>query len=182
LKPIATIAILCTALQVPAASLPIPIARIMRVAHQYDASISCDTHIDRRNIVTLGSDAEGEVVDIAVLVFHDRECMGGSGTEGADLIKLTYYPNRADGRIFVNARASFPNAIEDGLPRFIDRIFVRNGKLTYTGWAHKGSEPPNFPSQRVSSELELVSQDVSPSVGQSHTIWTWVSKTKYDAY
>jgi len=142
----------------------LPKGQILQSVRAYAEAIGCNFEMDAKNIVAFDVDGDGSPEVIALFTV-DRGCKGGSGTTANDLAVLTAGGPRVD-QFFVDPKLSH----FFGLPRFIDRIYVKKGQLWFDGKKAAEGDLHNFPSLRVSSPLKLVTTDVPLPNGTGRSV------------
>ena len=105
----------------------LPFGQILQTVRAYAEGVGCNFEMDAKNIVAYDVDGDGNP-EVIALFSVDKGCMGGSGTTANDLVVLAVGGPRVD-QFFVEPKLSqFV-----GLPRFIDRIYVKKSQLWFDG-------------------------------------------------
>jgi hypothetical protein len=176
MKPLvlAYMAFMLTTLPTVAAPKELPRAKIEKVLGAYANTVGCDFEMDRKNIVEMDIEGYGEKEFIALFI-NDDGCSGGSGSWSSKLAVLdrhTENPNK--GGIYVLPEMTMPVAPGVGFPRFIDRIFVKNGQLWFAGRVHAEKDGNNFPTIPVQAQIQLLTSEVQVD-GDKGAIYYWKS-------
>lgn len=150
-------------------------AKIDKILHTYADAVGCDFGIDRKNIVEMDIEGNGEKEFIA-LFRNDDGCSGGSGSVISNLAVLEQHDEEPDkGSIYVRPEMTMPVAAGIGLPRFIDRIFVKEGQLWFAGRIHADKDGSNFPTIPVQAQIQLLKSEDPVDVKNKRTIYVWKS-------
>lgn len=157
---------------------PLPVARISKVLKGYAESIGCNYEFDKKDIVETDVDLDGEK-EFVVVYALDVGCAGGSGTTGSRLAVLRRRDEFHMDDIFLDVEKSEPAAMARGLPRWVDSLTLKSGRLRYRGWAYQEGDSNAEPSVPVDSQLDLVKTEVSLDAGFKKTIYIWKSQKAY---
>jgi hypothetical protein len=177
MKPIIFVlfAFLLASLSAVAQQQELPRTKIEKILGAYANSIGCDFSIDRKNIVEMDIEGNGNKVFVALFI-NDEDCGGGSGSWTSKLAVLDRHnenPNK--GAIYVLTELTMPAASSIGLPRFIDRIFIKDGQLLFAGRIHADKDGNNFPTIPVQAQIQLLESDVQLDANSKRTIYYWKS-------
>jgi len=169
------IAILLTALPAVAQSQELPRTKIEGILGTYANTVGCDFSMDKKNIVEM--DIEGnEEKEFIALFINDDGCSGGSGSVTSNLAVLAQHDEEPDkGSIYVRPEMTVPVASGIGLPRFIDRIFIKDGYLWFAGRVHADKDGSNFPTIPVQAQIQLLKSEVKLDEKNKRTIYYWKS-------
>lgn len=107
----------------------VSIRKITAVVKAYAKPIGCLMNFETHNIVEYDVDANGQK-EIIVLFGIDPECSGGSAMYHSALAVID---RDTKGRLFVRPAQSFPVTQPEGLPQYTEKIFLRSGKLMFSG-------------------------------------------------
>ena len=163
------------ALPVFAQSHDLPRTKIEKVLTAYAKATGCDFEMDKKNIVRIDLNGDEDIVYVALFII-DEDCSGGSGSWTSNLAVLDQNTERAaKTEIYVRPEMTMPVAPGVGLPRFIDRIFIKNKQLWFAGRIHADIDGNNFPSIPVESQVQLHKSEVSVSGKTKRTIYYWRS-------
>ena len=140
----------------------------------YANTVGCAFEMDRKNIVEIDIDGSGNVF-IALFV-NDDNCSGGSGSWSSKLAVLEQVnENPKNGRIYIRPEMTMPVISGIGLPRFIDRIFIKDGQLWFAGRIHADKDGNNFPTIPVEAQVKLLRSVVQLDEKNKRTIYYWQS-------
>jgi len=168
-------ALLLSILPAVAQSQDLPRNKIDRILGAYASPLGCDFGMDRKNIVEMDIEGKGKNEYIALFV-NDDGCSGGSGSVSSKLAVLEQHEEKPDkGSIYVRSELTMPIASAIGLPRFIDRIFVKDGQLWFSGRIHADKDGNNFPTIPVQAQVQLLESDVQLDAINKRTIYYWKS-------
>lgn len=164
-------------ISLPALALPqeIPRAKIEKVLNAYANSVGCAFEMDRKNIVKMDIYGDGEPVFVALFV-NDDDCSGGSGSWSSKLAILGQH----NGGIYVRPEMTMPLISSRGLPRFIDRIFIKNGQLWFAGRIHTDKDGNNFPTIPVQAQLQFIHTAVQTDAKHNDVEDYWKSSKDYE--
>jgi hypothetical protein len=166
---------------VPAIAHPqnIPRTKIEKVLDTYANTVGCDFEMDRKNIVKTNISEDFKKVFVALYI-NDNECAGGSGSWESDLAVLWQHNEDPDkGGLYVIPELTMPVIASIGLPRFIDRIFIKDGKLWFAGRIHAPNDANNFPTIHVQAQVQLLQTEVQIDAKKKSTIYYWKSSKDY---
>lgn len=125
------------------------------------------------------SNGNGEREFIA-LFYNDNGCSGGSGSVYASLAVLDQHKENPDkGGIYVRPEMTMPVIPSIGLPRFIDRIFIKDGQLWFAGRIHADKDGNNFPTVLIQAQVRLLKSEVQVDAGNKRTIYYWESMNDF---
>ena len=176
----AGIAFLLSSLSVLAQPFELPRAKIEKVLSAYSNSVGCAFEMDRKNIVKMDINGSGEQEFVALFV-NDEGCSGGSGSWESNLAVLDQHDEEPDkGNIYVRPDMTMPVSSAIGLPRFIDRIFIKDSQLWFAGRIHADKDGNNFPSIPVQAQIQLIKREVSMDSKGKHTIYYWKSMKDFE--
>lgn len=165
---------------IPAAAQPqdIPRAKIEKVLGAYANSVGCAFAMDRKNIVKLDiyGDGEKESQVFVALFVNDDECSGGSGSWASKLAILEQH----NGGIYILPEMTMPLIASSGLPRFIDRIFIKNRQLWFTGRIHADKDGNNFPTIHVQAQLQFIHTAVKTDAKHNDVEDYWKSSKDFE--
>ncbi len=156
---------------------PIPANLVAKTLKGYAESIGCNFELDRKNIVEADVDNDGEK-EFIVFYFIDIGCAGGSGTTRSALAVLRPRDEFHKEDIYIVPELSEPAAEVKGIPRFVDRIALKNGRIFYRGMIHKEGDPNNFPSVSFESQLDLIKIEAEIDTHFKKAIYVWKSQKK----
>lgn len=165
----------------PAVAQPqeLPRTRIEKILGRYANTVGCDFEMDRKNIVKIDIDGDGEKVFVALFI-NDGNCAGGSGSWKSNLAILDQHNENPDkGGIYVRPEMTMPVISGIGLPRFIDRIFIKDSKLWFAGRIHADKDGNNFPTIPVQAQIQLLKSEVQVDTKNKRTIYYWKSAKDY---
>ena len=125
--------------------------KVAAMVKTYAGMIGCLMYCDPSNIVEYNIDDDDRKEFIA-LIGIDPECSGGTAMaqSGLILIKHDY-----KGRLFLQPEHSFPVAQPEGLPQCTYRLFLRSGKLMFSGEDFDKGDSPCCPSLSVEGLLTM---------------------------
>lgn len=169
------IALLFAALPAIAHSQALPRIKIEKVLSTYANTVGCVFEMDQKNIVEMDIQGNGDKVFVALFI-NDDDCGGGSGSWTSKLAVLDRHnenPNK--GGIYVLTELTMPAASSIGLPRFIDRIFIKDGQLWFAGRIHADKDGNNFPTIPVQAQIQLLESVVQLDANSKRTIYYWKS-------
>lgn len=161
----------------PAVAQPqeLPRAKIEKILGMYANTVGCDFEMDRKNIVKIDINRGGDTVFVALFI-NDDDCSGGSGSRVSNLAVLGQHKKNPDkGGIYVRPEMTMPVIPGIGLPRFIDRIFIKDGQLWFAGRVHADKDGNNFPSIPVQAQVQLLNLEVQVGEKNKRTIYYWKS-------
>jgi len=154
-----------------------PKAKIEKMLRAYAETLGCDFSMNRKNIVEIDIDKVEEGEKEFVALFNlDVGCLGGSGTGRSHLAVLKYRDIFHKDTIYVSAEMSEPGISSYGFPRFMDRLFIKNGQLWYSGRVHREGDANNFPTNNVKSRAELTQKELIANSAQSVKVFSWNSE------
>jgi hypothetical protein len=157
----------------------IPRSQIETVLGAYAHSVGCDFEMDRKNIVETDVDGSG-VKRFVALFINDDGCGGGSGSWQSNLAVLEQSNNESGNNgIYVVPEMTMPVISSIGLPRFIDRIFIKDGKLWFAGRIHDEKDGNNFPTIPVQAQTKLLKSGVAVDAKIKSTIFFWQSSKDF---
>lgn len=159
----------------PAVAQEIPRAQIEKVLSVYANSVGCAFEMDRKNIVKKDIYGDGEPVFVALFV-NDDDCSGGSGSWSSKLAILDQH----NGGIYVRPDMTMPLISSSGLPRFIDRIFIKNRQLWFAGRIHADKDGNNFPTIHVQAQLQFIHTAVQTDAKHNDVEDYWKSSKDYE--
>lgn len=155
---------------------PPPLAKIEKVLHDYAETLGCDFSMNRKNIVEIDIDKDEEGEKEFVALFNlDVGCLGGSGTGKSHIAVLKYRDVFHKDTIYVRAEMSEPSIASYGFPRFVDRLFIKEGQLWYSGRVHREGDGNNFPTTTVQSQAKLMKKELIVNSIQSVKVFYWQS-------
>jgi hypothetical protein len=129
----------------------IPRNKISAVVKLYAGTIGCIFPLDEQNIVKYsvegGYDGVGEYV---VLFGIDPKCSGGSAMYHSALAVLE---SDYRGNFFIHPGQSFPVNSPDGLPQYVDKIYVENEQLLFHSKEFDTKDARCCPSLQVTGRL-----------------------------
>lgn len=158
-----------------AQSQELPRTKIEKILGTYANTVGCDFEMDRKNIVKIDINGDGDRVFIALFI-NDDGCGGGSGSWTSNLAVLEQHDEEPDrGGIYVRPEMTMPVISGIGLPRFIDRIFIKDGQLWFAGRIHADKDGNNFPTIPVQAQVQLLKSDVQVDTKNKRTIYYWKS-------
>ena len=105
----------------------IPVEKAVAVLKTYANTIGCEVHINKSNFVAFDIERERVVVGLYSI---DEGCTGGS-TMTRPAFAILKYDVR--DKLLVNPGYSLPSATSQEFPRFIDRLFLKDNQLWYSG-------------------------------------------------
>lgn len=159
---------------------PIPAAKIEKVLRNYAETLGCDFSMNKKNIVEIDIDQDEYQEKEFVALFNlDAGCAGGSGTGKSNFAVLKYRDIFHKKLIYVRSDLSEPSISSYGFPRFIDRLFIKNGQLWYSGRIHKKNDANNSPTSSVQAQFNLVKNEMTISPKQTATVYYWRSSKDY---
>lgn len=182
MKPhiLARIALMLTALPVLVQAGELPRVKIEKILGTYANTVGCDFEMDQKNIVKLDLNGDGNMVFVALFI-NDDNCAGGSGSWTSNLAVLGQYDDHQNkGRIHVIYEMTMPLISSIGLPRFIDRIFIKNGQLWFAGRIHAEKDGNNFPTIPVQARIQLLHSAVQLDAKHKDTIYYWKSVEDFE--
>ena len=147
--------------------------KVHDVLERYASTIGCEFSFDKENVVQFDVDDNGTNEFIAVF-FLDVGCSGGTamGTSIFAVLDLDDH-----GRLLVRSVQSQPAIASFGFPRFIDKIFLKQGKLYYSAKDYDWSKDALCcPSLQIEDSFSLRKSVVIASNGESLEIWYWMSE------
>lgn len=131
-----------------AAGTDVPVSQITRVVTAFAKAQGCMVKFDPKNIVAL--DFEGER-SFVVAYSIDVGCSGGSGLARPAIAVLAA---NYLGEVFIRPQFSAPTQASESLPRVIERIYLKEGRLWVSGKDFDpGRDALCCPSIRVESHL-----------------------------
>lgn len=155
---------------------PPPLAKIEKVLRAYAETLGCDFSMNRKNIVEIDIDKDEEGGKEFVALFNlDVGCLGGSGTGKSNIAVLKYRDIFHKETIYVRSEMSEPSITSYGFPRFIDRLFIKNGQLWYSGRVHREGDANNFPTTTVQARAMLIKKEVPLSPSSIFQMFYWLS-------
>ena len=174
------IALLLTTLPAAAQPQDLPRARIEKILGAYASSLGCEFEMDRKNIVKADIKGDGDTVYVALYII-DNDCSGGSGSWNSNLAVLDLHEDYPDkGGIYVRPKMTMPEIYGIGLPRFIDRIFIKDGQLWFAGRIHADNDGNNFPTIPVQARIQLLHSAVQLDPKHKTTIYYWKSAEDFE--
>ncbi|HEY4963073.1 MAG TPA: hypothetical protein VIH90_00050 [Candidatus Saccharimonadales bacterium] len=175
----ASFLLLLATLPANAQSNSVPRAKIEKILGAYANTVGCDFEMDRKNIVKTYISEDFEKVFVALFI-NDNVCAGGSGSWKSYLAVLwqhNEYPDK--GGLYVLPELTMPVISSIGLPRFIDRVFIKDGKLWFSGRIHAPMDANNFPTIHVQAQVQLLKTEAQIDAKNKSTIYYWKSTTDY---
>lgn len=171
----AGIAILLTALPVFVQAGELPRAKIEKILGRYANTVGCDFEMDQKNIVEMDINGNGDKEFVALFI-NDDDCSGGSGSSASNFAVLEQHKENPDkGGIYVRPEMTMPVIPSVGLPRFIDRIFIKDAQLWFAGRVHADKDGNNFPTISVQAQVQLLKSEVQVDAKNKRTIYYWKS-------
>lgn len=167
--------LLLAAFHAAAQSQELPRSKIENILHTYVNTVGCGFEMDRKNIVKMDIAEDRDEVFVALFI-NDNECAGGSGSWTSNLTVLDQHNDNPDkGGIYVRPEMTMPVISGIGLPRFIDRIFIKDGQLWFSGRVHADKDGNNFPTIPVQAQVQLLKSEVQVDEKNKRTIYYWKS-------
>ncbi|EUJ11287.1 hypothetical protein Meth11DRAFT_2127 [Methylophilaceae bacterium 11] len=159
---------------------PIPAAKIEKILRTYAETIGCDFSMSRKNIVEIDIDQdEFQEKEFVALFNIDVGCAGGSGTGKSSIAVLKYRDVFHKDMIYILPELSEPSIASYGLPKFIDRLYIKNGQLWCSGKIHKHGDANNLPTSIVYSQLKLIKKEIPINAHQTTSVLYWQSNMNY---
>ena len=153
--------------------------KIEKTLGTYSNSVGCAFEMDRKNIVEMDIEGNGNKAFVALFI-NDADCGGGSGSWTSKLAVLDRHHESPDkGGIYVLPEMTMPVASGIGLPRFIDRIYSKDGELWFAGRVHAEKDGNNFPTIQVQAQIQLLKSEVKLDEKNKRTIYYWKSSKDY---
>lgn len=147
--------------------------KIEKILGAYANATGCAFQMDRKNIVEVDVEGNGDKVIVALFV-NDDDCGGGSGSWTSNLAVLDQHHENPDkGGIYVRPELTMPVASGIGLPRFIDRIFIKDEQLWFAGRIHAKKDGNNFPTITVQAQVQLLKSEVRVDDKNKRIIYYW---------
>lgn len=157
----------------------LPRTKIEKILGTYANTVGCDFEMERKNIVQIDLNGDGNKVFVALYI-NDDGCSGGSGSWESNLAVLEQHnENPGKGGIYVRPEITMPVISGIGLPRFIDRIFLKDGQLWFAGRIHADQDGNNFPTIPVQAQVQLLKSEVQVDGKNKRTIYYWKSTKDY---
>jgi len=173
------IALLFSVLPLTSQPQELPLTKIEKVLGTYANTVGCDFQMDRGNIVNMDIDKDIKNVFVALYIF-DSNCGGGSGSWDSNLAVLRKHNEDTDkGGIYVLPKLTMPEISGIGLPRFIDRIYMKNGQLWIAGRIHAPKDANNFPTIPVQAQVQLLKKEIPLAAKNKRTIYYWKSSKDF---
>lgn len=149
--------------------------KIETILSAYTNTVGCDFDMDQKNIVEIDIDGDGDKEFVALYI-HDFGYCEGSGSWTSNLAVLEQHNNANNkGIIYVRPEMTMPVITGIGLPRFIDRIFIKDGQLWFAGRIHAKKDGNNFPSIPVQAQIQLLHSEVQIDSKNKLTTYYWKS-------
>ena len=180
--PLFALALLMFAAALPVIAKPqeLPRTKIEKILGTYANTVGCDFEMDRKNIIEINLNGDGDKVFVALFV-NDNGCGGGSGSWTSNLSVLKQYDDHQNkGGLRVIYEMTMPIISGIGLPRFIDRIFIKNGQLWFAGRIHAEKDGNNFPTIPVQARIQLRHSSVQLDAKHKDTIYYWKSAEDFE--
>lgn len=156
----------------------LPRSTIEKILHTYASTVGCTFEMDQKNIIEIDIDGDGDKEFVALYIYDFGYCEG-SGSWASNLAVLEPYDNPANKKaIYVLPEMTMPVISGIGLPRFIDRIFIKDGQLWFAGRIHADRDGNNFPTIPVQARIQLLHSDVK--VDSKNMIGTYYWKSSID--
>ncbi len=172
--------LLFTALPAAAQQQEIPRAKMEEILGKYANTVGCGFEMDRKNIVEVDLQGNGDKVFV-VLFIVDDDCSGGSGSWSSNLAVLDQHKENPDkGGIYVRPEMTMTVVSGIGLPRFIERIFIKDGQLWFAGRIHAENDGNNFPTIPVQARVQLLHSAVQLDTKHKRTIYYWKSAEDFE--
>jgi hypothetical protein len=119
--------LLCLAGHAEAATNAKTVDKVASVATRYAESLGCAVTLDKRNVVPYSIDGDNLFI---VLYSIDVGCSGGSAMSRPALAALE---RNTYGNFYVRPEYSSPRSTSDEFPASTDRLFLKDGRLRFTG-------------------------------------------------
>lgn len=176
----ALLALLLTALPALAQSQELPRTEIETILRTYANTVGCSFEMDRKNIVEMDINGDGDMEFVALFI-NDDDCSGGSGSWESHLAVLDRHKDYPDkGGIYVRPEMTMSAIQGISLPRFIDRIFIKDGQLWFAGRIHAENDGNNFPTIPVQARIQLLHSAVQLDTKHKATIYYWKSSVDFE--
>ena len=175
----ALVTLFLAAFSAVAQSQEIPRTKIEKALGTYANTVGCDFEMDRKNIIEINLNGDGDKVFVALFV-NDNGCGGGSGSWTSNLSVLKQYDDHQNKGLRVIYEMTMPIISGIGLPRFIDRIFIKNGQLWFAGRIHAEKDGNNFPTIPVQARIQLRHSSVQLDAKHKDTIYYWKSSEDFE--
>lgn len=173
------ISVLLAATSLVAQAHELPRSKIVKIIHTYANTVGCGFEMDRINIVEMDIEGNGNKVFVALFI-DDDNCGGGSGSWTSNLAVLARHNENPDkGGIYVRPEMTMPVASNIGLPRFIDKIFIKDGQLWFAGRIHADKDGSNFPTIPVQAQIQLIKSEAKVNAETKRTFYSWKSSKDF---
>jgi hypothetical protein len=165
---------------VVAQSQELPRFQIQKILSIYANTIGCLFDMDKKNIVEIDIEGNGDKKLIALYTYDFGYCEG-SGSWKSGLAVLEQHKD-AQNKInyYVHPEMTMPTIQGIGLPRFIDRIFIKDGQLWFAGRIHAPKDGNNFPTIPVQAQVKLLKTEVKLDETHTGTVYYWKSATDFE--
>lgn len=124
------------------------IESIPKVVEQYASSLGCNFDMKSENVVPYTLNKRS--IYVAVF-FLDVGCSGGSAMGGSYIVALeksSSYP-----KFYISPNFSSLSQTSGDFPRFIDKLFLKNGELWYSALRLQPQDPLCCPSGQESGRV-----------------------------
>lgn len=151
-----------------------PLKKIEEALKAYSAGIGCNFGFNPKDVVEFDVDTDG-IKDFVAIFDIDAGCAGGTSTTRSSLAVLKYSNEIRMDELYVAPDMSQPSIPAFGLPRFIDRIFIKGKELWFAGRMHSERDGNNFPSIPVKSRVSLAKALVPIDSKRKFAFYYWKS-------
>jgi hypothetical protein len=127
----------------------VPVRSIERMLKAYAGTIGCLMSFSRKNIATYRINHH---IYYVALYGIDPQCSGGSSMYHSALAVMS---ENSERQIFIDPAKSFPVASPSGLPQYVDRLYLKDGLLTYSAKDFGDGDARCCPSVNVEGVLSF---------------------------